>query len=80
LECLRSGAQFKDYPYVLEYIPQFDHGGIQRRKHLGWDETGWLALWEYPHGGILGWSGEYEVVTGEQVAKWGRELGGWERQ
>jgi hypothetical protein len=60
---------------VLEYLPERDTDGLQRDAHPGWDVDGWLAWWECPSCG----EAHFEVVTAQQVVRWGEALGGWER-
>ncbi len=68
------GHRRKECPQVLEYRPEADHGGVQKRLHPRWPVTGWLTYWQCP---TCGYISPYEVVSAAQVATWGRELGGW---
>lgn len=71
--CPECGREYQQAPSVCEYLPALDEGGEQARKHPGWQRLGWLVWWQCSHcdADVL------TPVTAEQVAQWGRELGGW---
>lgn len=68
--CPRCGDHISDWPMVCYYIPEWDHGQYNARKHPGWPMTRWLANWQ--DGDEWEWQ---EVVTEEQVKRWMVEFG-----
>jgi hypothetical protein len=58
---------------VCKYLPEMDFMHLQADKHPGWEKMGWLAWWERPTCGDY----TFVPVPAEQVATWGKKLGGW---
>ncbi len=74
--CPECGYASSQRVAVLEYVPAFDPTGEQWEQHAGWQVFGFLAQWHCP--ACL--TTTREVTDTPQVARWGRTLGGWERQ
>lgn len=72
-QCSACGAQTPQSPEVLEYLPEMDDSKEQPHKHPGWATLGWLVRWQCEHCD----TDVMKPVSAQQVARWGRELGGW---
>jgi hypothetical protein len=72
-QCTGCGKADPHSPAVLEYLPEMDSDKEQTHQHPGWKTLGWLAWWQCSQCG----TDVMTPVTAKQVARWGRELGGW---
>lgn len=72
--CGHCRTKQDDWPEVMRYRPELDHGGAQRQKHFGWAKLGWLTFWDCPKCGRA----TYYAVDEEQVHRWSASVGPWQ--
>ena len=73
--CPQCGERHDQQASVLEYLPDQDTGGLQRKRHGGWGITGWAAWWQCPTCSY----DRVRAIDRSTVAEFGRRCGGWLR-
>jgi hypothetical protein len=73
IDCQKCGRETNDYPAVMRYVREADHGGIQARSHPEWPLLGWVVWRQCEFCSWMDWKSEYRTI--EEIRRW--KVGPW---